>query len=240
MPDFKRRSTENEQMDDPSITDERLTASLEQLERINRWLGGRSATMKALAPFLARRQNLPTRILDVGAGIGDFAAYIAQWGARRRLDLHVTAVDLHPATVAHANATLDGRLPHFLRDRIRVEVADARKLAYKPGSFDVAVCSLFLHHLSDEDAIGVLSGLNKVARHGIIVNDLHRTPAAYAGFKLFSSAFPVTPMIAHDGAVSVLRGFTKRELLAIAQAAGLENPRLSWRWAFRWVMSTLR
>ena len=59
MIDFKTRSTAGEMMDDLSIDDERLTTSLDQLRVVGRRLGGYSATMSVLGPFLLRRAGCP-------------------------------------------------------------------------------------------------------------------------------------------------------------------------------------
>jgi hypothetical protein len=41
-------------------------------------------------------------------------------------------------------------------------------------------------------------------------------------------------MVKHDAPLSVLRAFTKRELVEILEKAGLIDYRIKWRWAFRW------
>ena len=240
MTEFKVRSTQTEQIDDPAIVDERLTDALDQLRVVGRRLGGYSSLMSILGPQLAVRRGLPTRILDVGAGMGDFAEYLMVWATRQRLDVHVTAIDLNPRTVAHAGATLDRRLPHFQRDRIKVETANALDLPYPVESFDFVVSSLFLHHLSDADAVIALQNMNRVSRHGVIISDLHRSRIAYHGFKAIAALLNMAPMIRNDGPISVLRGFSAKELRALAVAANLPSPKLSWKWAYRWVLSSIR
>ena len=42
------------------------------------------------------------------------------------------------------------------------------------GSFDVVHCSLLVHHLEPRDAIAFLREAGRVARLGVIVNDLVR------------------------------------------------------------------
>ena len=102
---------------------------------------------------------------------------------------------------------------------IRVEVADALKLPYQDGSFDISISSLFLHHLKSDDCAAALAQMDRVAKHGIVLNALQRSPLADVACKLLGSFLPMTPMIRHDGLVSILRAFTGREMLAIAQAA---------------------
>jgi len=46
-------------------------------------------------------------------------------------------------------------------------------------------------------------------------------------------------MFRHDGPLSVLRGFTRTELEQLAAEARLSEARVHWRWAFRWVLTTI-
>ncbi len=226
-------------MDDFSITDERLVGALDELRWVNRLLGGYAATMRALAPYLEARRGRPVRLLDLGAGVGDYAEHIVRWADRRGLDVSVTAVDANPATAAHARRTLDRRLSPKLRARIHVAVADALALPYADDAFDVAMAAMFMHHLEHTEAVALAREMDRVARDGLLVNDLHRHPLAYYGILAPARLLPVSPMFRHDAPMSVLRGFRRTDLEAIARSAGLEAPRIRWHWAFRWSLSTL-
>src|SRR5579875_990707 len=152
MPDLRHRYDAPELMDDLSVTDERLTRSLDQLRTVNRWLGGYGAVYGALLPFMQRVGERPVRILDVGTGIGDIPAYLLQETGIRRWNADFTGVDYNPATVEHARRYLTGALDVSVRDRFIVEVADATALPYADSSFDVAMASMFLHHFPAQQA----------------------------------------------------------------------------------------
>ena len=226
-------------MDDFSITDARLYRALDQLRWVNRMLGGHRATLRALAPFLRARSSRPVRILDVGTGVADFPEYLVRWGARRGLHVHVLGLDANPATVDYAGGVLDRRLPPALRSRVELLVGDARSIPLGDGAVDVSICSLFLHHFDTDQAVRVLREMNRVARDGVVVNDLHRHVLAYLGIRTIVHLLPVSGMFRHDGPVSVLRAFRRGELVSLARSAGLPTPDVRWNWAFRWVMSTL-
>src|SRR5688572_7272439 len=71
MPDFSRRSNEDEIMDDLSRPEAEFAGAYRELEIINRWLGG----VRAINRFLpGDRQPL---ILDVAAGACDVAESLA-------------------------------------------------------------------------------------------------------------------------------------------------------------------
>ena len=179
------------------------------------------------------------RILDMGTGIGDIPELLVRWGEACGIRISVTAVDANPATVEFARRTLDSRLNPRLRERVDVQVGDARALDYPNGSFDVVMASLFLHHFDDDAAIGVLREMNRLSSNGLIVNDLHRHPAAYVGIRSIVLLLPVSGMFGHDGPASVRRAFTPSELRVLAAHAGLRNVRIRRRWAYRLVLSTV-
>ncbi len=226
-------------MDDFSITDDRLLRALDELRWVNRLLGGYATTMRVLAPYLEARRGRAVRLLDLGAGVGDYAEHIVRWADRRGLDVSVTAVDANPATVAHARRTLDRRLPPKLRAHIDVVVADALALPYADDAFDGVMAAMFMHHFEAEDAVTLVREMNRVARDGILVNDLHRHPLAYYGILVPARLLPVSPMFRHDAPISVLRGFRRADLEAVARDAGLEAYRIRRHWAFRWSLDTL-
>jgi len=153
--------------------------------------------------------------------------------------VEVVGVDLNPVTVGHGRAWLDHVLSPTLRRRAHIEIADALALPYPDNSFDVAHAALFLHHFHGAGAVQMLREMSRVARLGIVVNDLHRHRLAYAGIWLLSRLLRMAPMVQHDGPISVLRGFSRSELYSLAQAAGLAHPHVRWHWAFRWTLSTL-
>jgi ubiquinone/menaquinone biosynthesis C-methylase UbiE len=240
-PSFRERSDADELMDDFSITDERLTDALEQLRLVNRFLSGYSTTMAVLKPFLRSRAGQTTRLLDLGTGIADFPEYIVRWAARQTpaIAVEIVAVDANPVTANYARAALKQRLSPELASKIMVEVADALALPYAEKSFDLAMGAMFLHHFARPNAIAIVQSMERVSRHGILINDLHRHPLAYYGIFTLTRLLPASPMVRNDGPLSVLRGFQKPDLIAIAKGAGLKNASLQWRFPFRWLLTTV-
>lgn len=239
LPTFASRSRAKEMMDDFTITDARLGRALRDLMVVNRWLGGYAGTMSVLAPYLRARSERRIRVLDLGTGGADFPAYLVQWAAARDLNVEVVGIDANPATVAWAQQWLDRQVPETLRSRVRVEVGDALVLDYAADRFDVATASLFLHHFDADGGVALLREMHRVARGGLVINDLHRHPVAYFSIRALAHVLPVSPMFRHDAPLSVLRGFRRTELEDLAARAKLPGVQVHWRWAFRWILSTL-
>jgi SAM-dependent methyltransferase len=87
-----------------------------------------------LAPLkagLARVEDDPKRVLDVGTGSGKAARLLAS----RFPAAQVVGIDLSPGMVEAAR----GLLPGELADRVTYEVADASALPFEVGTFDLVV-----------------------------------------------------------------------------------------------------
>ncbi len=61
---------------------------------------------------------------------------------------------------------------------IRWLPADARNIPLADDSIDIVTCSLFLHHFGEADAVLVLREAARVARLGIVIDDLSRSRVA--------------------------------------------------------------
>lgn len=223
------RTAGAEWMDAPDQDRGELERSLADLRGVNRWLGGTRVVLRHLSALLARHPRASYRLLDVATGGGDIPLAVTRWARSRGLEVEVVATDLHPATLDFARRQTAGD------PDVRVEAADALDLPYGDGAFDVALCSTALHHFDDAaDAARVLRELHRVARIGVIVNDLARSRPALLGARLLAATFwRAHPVTRHDGPLSVRRAFTPAELRALAARAGLSNARVRAHFAFR-------
>lgn len=224
--DFSKRSREREIIDDMTLDRGAMAEVLRNLAVVNAWLGGYATTLDAVARLVPREQAT-VRVLDVGAGGGDTARRLVEWGRRSGRRVEVTTVDLSHGAVAYAQDAL-ADCPEAT-----VVQADVLALPFAPASFDVAHCSLFLHHFEQPAAAEILRAMFEASRHGIVVNDLHRHPLAYAGIWAATRALPASPIVRNDGPLSVLRAFTRADFAELAEMTGIRFD-ARWRWAFRW------
>lgn len=239
MPIFTGRSDKKEWMDDFSVAEKQLHRALKDLRMVNRWLGGYSSVLSAVRPQLVQHTHRPLRVLDVGTGIADIPEYLVKWADKKGQALEVVAVDANKATLQYARRSLNQRLRPHQAEQIHLQVADALALPFEENTFDICLASLFMHHLADHQAIQLLQTMDRVARYGLVVSDLHRSRIAYYGLKSMLGILPASAMVRHDGPLSVLRGFRYKELKSLADRADLQPYTIRWHWAFRWILSTL-
>ncbi len=230
----RHRSQATEIMDDFQMEGETLRSSLDQLAFINQWLGGNRVTLGGLQVLL---QDLPPtaplRILDLGCGNGDLLRVVAKWGRKTGRQLELIGIDGNAFTINYAQKLSDG----FPEISYRTEMIPSPFLA--EGNYDVVLCTLFLHHFRTEDLENLLMLVSNQAKTGIVINDLHRSRIAYFLFNLITLFIP-NRMVREDGLTSILRGFKKKELLALTEKLPIKRSRLRWRWAFRyqWILWT--
>jgi SAM-dependent methyltransferase len=215
----RRRAFEH--LDDPDIDPVLRERSLRDVCRANSTLGGARAVLGEVARLLPALGPHGT-LLDVGTGLGDIPARARALAARRGVMLTTLGIDEAVSLARVTHGVLDGSA-----------CADARRLPFSDTSVDIVTCSQVLHHFEDADIPSVLRELQRVARRAVIVSDLRRSWIAAAGFWLVSWPLGFHAVTRHDGVVSVLRGFTPRELSRHVQRATGRAPDVRRHLGFR-------
>ncbi len=224
-----RRRSDPEWMEQPGNSPPEIERTLREIRWVNRSLGGSRALLRGIGGFLEEAPpGEGLEILDVGTGGGDLAARMVEEGRSRGLRVRVTAVDRDPVAAAlAARETPEG---------VRVLRADAFALPFPDRSFDLVTASLFLHHFRPPEASALLASFLRLARRGVVINELRRHRIPWAFISVAARARQRSPMFVHDSALSVLRGFTAAELLALARDAGSPRARLERSFPFRLVL----
>ncbi len=229
--DFSARARVPELMDADDLPPVTYAAVIADLARVNRLTMAQRPTLAWLAD--ATRGLTRFSLIDVGFGHGDMLRAIAHWAARRGLAANLVGVDRNPRSAPVAAAASDPALG------IRYLTGDAADVGFVP---DFIVSSLVAHHMDDAELVGFLDWMEATAARGWFINDLHRHPVAWAGFRLLGTLLRWHPIVRHDGALSVRRAFVRRDWDRLLAAAGLAQPPVMVRWMlpFRWSVGRLR
>jgi len=205
-------------MDRIDNTPKDLNGALDDLRSVNRFLRGSKILADAVRPFLvARRDGEPLSILDVGTGGADLPLDLVGLARREGCRIRIVAVDRDAVALDYARGKAAAT------PEIEFLAADAFNLPFAPGSFDLVTASLFLHHFAHHDAVRLLAAFRRIARGAVLINDLERHVIPWAFIGLVARITRRHPMFVHDAPLSVLRGFTRNELLAAASEAGAGN-----------------
>ncbi len=221
------RSTEAEMMDDFTLSGEMLVDALQKIAIINRILGGNRITIDGVKKLIANEPDREFSIIDIGCGNGDMLRELDDFALRNNLNFKLTGIDANPATIQNAKELSD-------QSRISFRTLDIFSSEFESQKCDIILCTLTLHHFSDEQILALLQQFKKMALVGIVINDLQRSKVAYKLFKLICAIFSLNQMSREDGLVSILRGFKKQDLLEYCQKAGISKYLIKWRWAFRY------
>lgn len=224
MIDFSKRSTAIEIMDDLNCSGDVVHQTLRELEFINRTLGGNAVTVSGLKQLLPKNPLNSIEIVDLGCGGGDMLTLLKK---RLKINAVYTGIDANPHIVQYATS-------HNGAPDVQFEAADVLTESFRQKTCDIFTATLFFHHFNEAQLIKIFKGLKQQARIGIVINDLHRHPLAYYSIKVLTKLFSKSAMVKYDAPVSVLRGFSRQEMISILREAGIDNFSLTWKWAFRW------
>ncbi len=219
-----RRAVLSERLDQPGLDAALLRANLAELALLNRLPGGVGASLsaiRALVPPAARDRLV---VLDAGTGGADIPRAFLRAARRSGADWQVVGVERRSEVLVAARAA-SGADP-----RLTLVEGDAGRLALDDDSVDVAHASLLLHHLDPDDAVTLLTELRRVARLGVVVNDLRRGLLPFLLTACAVLAIGRSAYTRHDGIVSARRAYDLAELRELLDAAGLRpiwsSPRL--------------
>lgn len=225
------RRRQPELMDAPTLEAAEHARALTGLARVNWWSRSTSIVRPVLrllaTEFSAER---PMRLLDVACGGGDVTVAIARWTRLAGLPVRVSACDISPTALDISRRRTEAAgesIEYFQHDLLQTPL---------PVEFDVVMCSLFLHHLDEPDAVRVLRSMSGAAARAMLVNDLIRSRRGY-WLALLGTRLLTRSRIVHvDGPLSVAGAFTPQEALHLCEQAGLSDVTISRHWPQRFLL----
>ena len=223
-----------ELMDDPGISRVTHFRALAGLSRLNDWSGSVRIIWRAIRSLERNGNPASLRILDLATGAGNIP--IGLWHRARGsgMTVEIDACDISPVALEYAR-----RRSGEHGAGIRFFECDALMLDCVM-EYDVVISSLFLHHLSQNQAIKLLRVMSAAARRMVLVNDLVRSSAGYALARAATRVLTRSHVVHVDGPRSVESAFTYREALGLAKRAGLIGAGVVPKWPCRFLLTWVR
>lgn len=214
-----RRQPTNELLDSDAGTRFEVAAALRDLRWFNRWFGGVPTVRNLLQAVTGGGYRPELSVLDVASGEG----YLAE---RMRQEFLGKGVRLQFALLDRSTAHLppNGTMPKI--------AGEALRLPFQHASFDFVLTSLFVHHLTPDDAVIFAQEALRVSRSAVLVHDLIRHPLhlglAYAGVPFYRSR-----ITRNDAPASVWQAYTADEMRGFFQQAGAADVEIRTQYLYR-------
>ncbi len=203
-----------EMMDRPQPVSAELERDLERIRQLNRFFG----SYRLVRHFAQRWIKLGARmrIVDLATGSGDIPRLIVDFARRIGAQVEIEAIDRQAATLEIARK-LSAGYPE-------ISYRGANILEWNPiKPYDIVLCTLALHHFSNEDAVRLLRRCRGLSRRFVLVSDLRRGFLLKAGVYLLTALIFRERMTRYDARLSAARAFSFSEMRALAVRAGWQN-----------------
>jgi SAM-dependent methyltransferase len=232
LPPLTDRDRRPEVMDQPGLDPGAHHHALRGLARINRW----SRSVAAIWPVVAAQWTggRPVRVFDLACGAGDVLVGLWRKAAKAGVPVALDGCDVSPVALEHAarRAAEAGAAVRLIRADALCDIL--------PDGYDVVCASLFLHHLTDDEAVAVLGRMKRSTERVVVVDDLLRSRAGYALAWAGTRLLTRSRVVHADGPLSVRAAFTVPEVRRLADAAGLTGATIRTHWPYRFLLTWSR
>jgi len=201
-------------MDRPQPVSAELECDLKNLRQLNRWFGSHHLVSQFVGRWIEPGDKL--RIVDLATGSGDIPRLIVDYARKIGAEVEIDAVDKQSATLEIARKLSVDYPEIFYSEANILEWQTAR-------TYDIVLCSLVLHHFSDEEAVRVLRRCRELSQKFALVSDLRRGLLAAAGVYFLTALIFREPMTRYDARLSAARAFSFKEVDKLARQAGWQN-----------------
>ncbi len=224
---FSQRSYKKELLDGDNIPFSDIRKNMEELDFINRHLGGHQITLKGFKQLAGKKKELV--VCEIGCGGGDNLVAIYNWCNSRNIKVSCIGIDIKKECIEFAESRTE------LSAITKWITSDYRTVHFTTRP-DIIFSSLFCHHFSDEELVLQLQWMKENSATGFFINDLQRNPVAYYPIKFLTKLFSSSYLVKNDAPLSVARGFHKKELEQLSFASKTASAKVLWKWAFRYLV----
>ena len=226
---FTLRSDQKELLDELNIPQPLLHKNLRELDILNRITGGHSISLKGIRQLITDQQK-SYHIVDLGCGSGDSLRAIADWARIQKFNVRLTGVDMNADAIDYLKIHCAGY------PEISGFTGDYYDYLEHNKTVDIVLCSLFCHHLNNNELLSLFNWFRVEAGVGFVINDLKRNWLAYYSAWIFTRLFNGTKLARNDGPISVLRGFKFDELNQLLIKSSITNYSIKEQWIFRYLI----
>lgn len=205
---------EPELMDRPQPVSAELISDLRNLRQLNRYFGSHALTTQFLRRWM--QPGAQWRVLDLATGSGDIPQLVVDYARQVGATATVEAIDQQVSTLEIARGLSVGY------PEIDFKQGDILSFG-ENGQYDLVLCSLALHHFTDEAAVRLLERCRQLSRKFVLVSDLRRGWLATVGVHLLTTFIYCEAMTRTDARLSAARAFSFREFHSLAERAGWRN-----------------
>lgn len=224
---LSHRSRQAECFDEPDRPRESVLRDYAQLERLNRLFRHADPFTRRIARDHPASRWQKARVLEVGAGSGQLSLELQSWASQQGWSWDFTCLDLNPCAIDL------NPIPHKC-------VGDATRLPFPDQSFDLVIASQMTHHLDEAGVIAHFHEAWRVAKHRVLISDLHRNAFLFTVIALIAPWLGVSRRLLADGLLSVRKGFRVGEWHSLATQAGIRGARVSIDFGCRIVLDAVK
>jgi 2-polyprenyl-3-methyl-5-hydroxy-6-metoxy-1,4-benzoquinol methylase len=203
-----------EMMDRPQPLSAELERDLERIRQLNRWFGSYRLVLSFIRRWI--KPSAQMRVVDLATGSGDIPRLIVDYARQIGAQVEIHALDQQPATLEVARK--------LSTNYSEISYCEANILDWYPAEpYHIVLCSLALHHFSDDDAVRLLRQCRELSPKFVLVSDLRRGFLLKSGVYLLTAVIFREPMTRYDARLSAARAFSFSEMQALAMRAGWKN-----------------
>ena len=209
--DLLQRQRQDEWMDQPDLDPGLHVQALRGLSNLNRATGIARCLYRQIRR-IAKRKPGTLRLLDVASGSGDLPVAWAVRARREGIPLEITTLDVSEFAT---------RMQHEKADAAGVQLRSLQRDCVTeglPSGFDVCTNSLFLHHLTEEKAIGLVRSMIESAEH-VVICDLERSRANRLLVTLGARLVTRSPVVHVDARRSIEGAYSRNEFESLLETA---------------------
>jgi SAM-dependent methyltransferase len=226
---FTYRSDEKELLDESNINRGLLYKNLRELDILNRTTGGHSISLKGIKQLITDHDKI-YHVVDLGCGSGDALKAIANWARLNNYSVRLTGVDMNDDAIDYL------KIHCANYPEISGITADYQDYLNENELIDIVHCSLFCHHLKDDELLRLFIYFRQYVKTGFIINDLQRHCLAYYSAWVFTRLLNGTELAKNDGPISVLRGFKSGEFIYLLNKANIADYSIQKELIFRFLI----